>query len=80
MHSEGYSSWFVCLSVCLCVCVCVGVDAYSGPTGYEAANDRYQRLQNYTSLKNKRAIFLKRLRSRGEKANIMHTHTGLTAT
>ena len=22
MRSEGYGSWFVCLSVCLCVCVC----------------------------------------------------------
>ena len=51
MCSEGYSSWFVC--------VCV--NAYSGTTGYEAVYYRYQRLQNYASLKNKRAIFLKRL-------------------
>ena len=44
MRSQDYSSWFVCL----CVCVCV--DAYSGTTGYEVANERYQRLQNYGNL------------------------------
>ena len=27
--------------------MCVCVDAYSGTTGYEVANERYQRLQNY---------------------------------
>ena len=43
MHSEGYSSWFVCLCVC--------VDTVSDITGYEVANERYQRLQNYTNLK-----------------------------
>ena len=35
MHSEGYGS----RSVCLCV------DAYSGTTGYEVANERYQNLK-----------------------------------
>ena len=38
----------VVLSVCVCVWVCV--DAYSGTTGYEVANERYQRLQNYANL------------------------------
>ena len=51
MRSEGYG-----LSVC--------VDAYSGTTGYEVANERYQRLQNYANLKIYEAIFQKRLRSR----------------
>ena len=54
MRSEGYCS----RSVSVCVCV----DAYSRTTGYEVAH--YQRLQNYASLKNERANFLKRLRSR----------------
>ena len=45
MRSEGYSSRSVCLSVCVCV------DAYSGTTGYEVANEQYQRLQNYANLK-----------------------------
>ena len=47
MRSEGYSSRSVCLSVRLRVCV----DAYSRTTGYEVANERYQRLQNYANLK-----------------------------
>ena len=47
MRSECYSSRSVCLSVCVCVCV----DTYSGTTGYEVANERYQRLQNYVNLK-----------------------------
>ena len=37
---------------------------YSGATGYEAAYERYQQLQGYESMKTKKAIFLKRLRSR----------------
>ena len=49
------------LSVCRSVCVCVCVD---GTTGYEVANERYQRLQNYANLKIYEAIFQKRLRSR----------------
>ena len=40
----------------MCVClVCVCVDAYSGTTSYEAAHERYQRCQNYASLKYKMA-------------------------
>ena len=58
MHREGY------LWLLFCVCVCVSVDPYSGTTGYKAAHERYQLLQNHANLKNKMAIFLKRLRSR----------------
>ena len=48
VHAQrGARVTVVGLSVCLCV------DAYSGTTGYEAAYWRYQRLQNYASLKNK---------------------------
>ena len=51
--------------VVLCVCVCrLSVSSYSHTTGYEAARDRYQRLHNYASLKNYKAILLKRLRPR----------------
>ena len=64
--AEGYPGGFVLsclfhgrlrqtrLSVCLCV------DAYSGTR--RPISD--ERLQKYASLKSKRAIFLKRLRSR----------------
>ena len=45
------------------VLVCLSVDAYSGTTGYEAANKRNQRLQNHKWVKTKKAIFQKRLRS-----------------
>ena len=38
--------------------------AYSRSTGYEAAYERYQQLEGYESMKIKKAIFLKRLRSR----------------
>ena len=58
MHSEGYSTW----SVCLCVCLCVY--DYSHTTGYEAAYERYQQLQCYKGFKNYVAILLKQLRSR----------------
>ena len=58
MHSEGYSSWSVCLFICL------SVDDYSRTTGYEAAYERYQQLQCYKGMKNNVAILLKRLRSR----------------
>ena len=60
MCSEGYSTW----SVCVCLSVRPSVSSYSCTTGFEVANERYQRLQNYASLKKKKAIFLKRLRSR----------------
>ena len=36
MRREGYG---------LCVCVCVCLSSYSRTTGYEAAHERYQRLQ-----------------------------------
>ena len=48
MHSEGYSTWFVHVSVCLSVCL--SVDAYSGTTGYEAAYELYKRVQIYKGL------------------------------
>ena len=72
---------FVALKSHRSLCVC---DAYSGTTGYEVANKRYQRLKNYANLKNDWAIFLKRLRSRdmpltSEKAN-MHNRAGLPLT
>ena len=44
--------------------VCLSVYAYSRSTGYEAAYERYQQLEGYESMKIKKAIFLKRLRSR----------------
>ena len=44
--------------------VVLSVDTYSGTTGYEVANERHQWVQNYANPKNKRAFFLKRLRSR----------------
>ena len=59
MCSEGYSTWSVCVSVCLS-----SVSSYSRTTGYKAAHERYQCLQNYVNLKNKWSIFLKGLRSR----------------
>ena len=46
-----------------CLSVCPSV-SYSRTTGYEAARERYQRLQNYASLKNIKAIYLKGLRLR----------------
>ena len=43
MRSEGYGSWFVCLSVSLCVCVCVCVStlilALGGPLAIQAASE-----------------------------------------
>ena len=59
MLSEGYGSRFVCVSVCLSVSL-----SAARTTGYEAARERYQRLQNYASLKNIKAIYLKGLRLR----------------
>ena len=53
MRSEGYSTWFVRVSVCL------SVNAYSGTTGYEAAYELYKRVQIYRGLKNYKAILLK---------------------
>ena len=41
MHSEGYSTLSVCLSVC----------SYSGTTDYDAAYEQYQRFQTYKTLK-----------------------------
>ena len=57
-HAQRGLQYLVCPSVCL------SVYAYSRSTGYEAAYKRYQQLQGYESMKIKKAIFLKRLRSR----------------
>ena len=54
MHSEGYSSHSVCLSV----------HDYSRTTGYEVAYERYQQLQCYKGKKINAVILLKRLHSR----------------
>ena len=69
MHSEGYSSWFVCLSVC------------SGTTGYKTTYERYQRLQNYVSLNNKKetTAFKRYALKTSEKAN-MHNRAWFTPT
>ena len=56
MRSEGYSTWFVRVSVCLSVCLCV--DVYLGTTGYEAAYELDKRGQIYEGLNNKKAILL----------------------
>ena len=45
MRSEGYST--------------LSVDAYSATTGYEAAYEQYQRLQNYESQKLNRQKWLR---------------------
>ena len=69
MRSKGNSSFpRVCLSVCY---------HYYGATGYEAAKERYQRLERYVAIVFKKAIFLKLLRTTGmawnttEKANML---------
>ena len=48
----------------LFVCLSVTVSSYSGTTGFEAAYERYQWVQNYAKLNIKKKTFLKRLRSR----------------
>ena len=63
-HARRGLQELVCLSVRLSVCLYNY--AYFGTTGYEAANEQYQQLQNYASLKNKETILLKRLRSRAK--------------
>ena len=60
-HAQRGLQYLVCPCVCLSVCLCV--DAYSGTTDYEAAHKLNQRLQNHKWVKNKKAIFQKRLRS-----------------
>ena len=61
MRSEGYCSWFVCVSL--------SIYGYSGTTGYGATNEQYKwlkqykRLQNDEILKIKMAIFQKWLHS-----------------
>ena len=64
MRSKGYSTWSACLSV------------YSRTTGYEAAHERYQRLQKYANLKNNMAIFREICHEHLEKANL-HNRTSL---
>ena len=56
--AEGYTTWFVCLSVCL------SVTSYSGNTGHVEADERYKRVLSYEGKKTEKAIFLKQLRSR----------------
>ena len=53
VHSKPFNSWRACAArVTVAVLpVCLSVDAYSGTTGYEVANERYQRLQKYVNLK-----------------------------
>ena len=54
-----------CVCVCVCLSVCLSVCYhYSGTTGYEAAKERYQRLERYVGIVFKKAIFLKLLRLR----------------
>ena len=48
MRNEGYGTW----SVQVRLSVCLSVSSYSCITGYEAAHEQYQRLQNYEYLKN----------------------------
>ena len=53
----------VCVSVCLsvsvsvCVSVCLSVDNDSRATGYNATYKRYQQLQCYKCMKNKKGDF-----------------------
>ena len=67
----------------LSVCVCV--DTVSDITGYEVANERYQRLQNYTNLENllggfpATAAFERYAVKTSKKAN-MHNRAGLPPT
>ena len=58
MRSEGYSTWSVIPSVCL------SVTTFSATTRNKAAKKRYQRVQYYTGLILKMAIFVKVLRSK----------------
>ena len=62
--------------------MCVCVDAYSGTTGYEVANERYQRLQNYANLNIYEAettAFERYAVKTSQKAN-MHNSAGLPRT
>ena len=56
--------------------VCLSVSSYSRTTGYEAAHERYQRLQKYANLKNNMAIFREICHEHLEKANL-HNRTSL---
>ena len=59
MHSEGYSTWFVCLSV-----VCVSVTMFSATRHNEATKKLCQQVQRYIGLNLELAIFVKILRSK----------------
>ena len=75
MRSEGYSTWYVILSVC--PSVRLSGTTYSGTTHNKAAKKRYQRVQCHTGLIFKIAIFVKVLRSKvmaskpSEQANML---------
>ena len=77
MSNEGYGTW----SVQVRLSVCLSVSSYSCITGYEAAHEQYQRLQNYEYLKNKgdfpdTTAFERYAINRSKKAN-MDNHTSL---
>ena len=59
MHSEGYSTWFVCLSV-----VCVSVTMFSATRHNETTKKLCQQVQRYIGLILELAIFVKILRSK----------------
>ena len=53
MHSKGYGAWFVSVSVCL------SVTTFSATTRKKSA--KLQRVQSYTGLIVKKAIFIKKI-------------------
>ena len=76
MRSEGYGTW----SVCVCVSVCLSVSSYSRTTGFKATYERYQRLQNYASLKKGDFPETTTFNVKTSEKASMHNRIGLTAT
>ena len=68
MHSEGYSTWSVC------VCVCVSVTTFSAIMRNRTSNKRYQRLQCDTGKVFKMAFSLKMFRSKVMALYICRVH------